>query len=110
MTFPFQVRMGGIGSYEVIADAIGEGALKVHERKTTDVIGMPDVDLVVSESKRVVDVGGTTTFQIRLRNYGTKDATNLLVTANLSKNLKFAARPAAVAQDVQVRIIRKKTR
>ena len=56
MTFTFQVRMGGIGSYEVIADAIGEGVIKQHERKTTDVIGMPDVDLVVSESKRVLDV------------------------------------------------------
>ena len=89
MTFPFQIRMGGIGSYEVIADAIGEGALKDHGRKTTDVMGMPDVDLVVSESKRVLDVGGDTTFQIRLRNYGTKDATNLQITANLSKNLKF---------------------
>ena len=89
MTFPFQVRMGGIGSYEVLADAIGEGALKAQERKTTDVIGIADVDLVVSESKRVVDVGGQTTFQIRLRNYGTKDATHLLVTANLSPNLKF---------------------
>ena len=59
MTFPFQVRMGGIGRYEVLADAIGEGALKAQERKVTDVIGIADVDLVVSESKRVVDVGGT---------------------------------------------------
>ena len=89
MTLPFQVRMGGIGSYEVLAEAIGEGALKVQERKTTDVIGIADVDLVVSESKRVVDVGGQTTFHIRLRNYGTKEATHLLVTANLSPNLEF---------------------
>ena len=72
-----QVRMGGIGSYDVIADAVGEGLLKAKDRKNTDVIGMADVDLVVSESKRVVDVGGTTTFQIRLRNYGTKEATHL---------------------------------
>ena len=101
MTFPFQVRMGGIGSYEVLADAIGEGALKAHERKTTDVVGIADVDLVVSESKRVVDVGGQTTFQIRLRNYGTKDATHLLVTANLSPNLKFE-KAGGGSQDVQV--------
>ncbi len=85
LTFPFQVRMGGIGSYEVIAQAIGEGALKASERKTTDVVGIADVDLVVSESKRVLDVGGQTTFQIRLRNYGTKEATHLLVTAVLSR-------------------------
>jgi uncharacterized repeat protein (TIGR01451 family) len=102
MTFPFQIRMGGIGSYEVIADAIGEGALKAHDRKTTDVMGMPDVDLVVSESKRVLDVGGTTTFQIRLRNYGTKDATNLQVTANFSKNLKFENKAGGGAQDMDV--------
>ena len=50
--------------------------------------GMPDVDLVVSESKRVLDVGGTTMFQIRLRNYGTKEATNLQVNATLSDNLE----------------------
>ena len=55
---------------------------------TTDVRGLPDVDLVVSERLRVVDVGGKTTFQIRLRNYGTKEATNILLTATLSKNLK----------------------
>ena len=88
-TFPFQVRVGGKGSYEVIADAIGEGGLKPHARKTTDVIGMPDVDLVVSESKRVVDVGGQTTFQIRIRNYGTEDAKNLQVSAEMSPNLNF---------------------
>ncbi len=103
MTFPFQVRMGGIGTYDVIADAIGEGALKAHERKVTDVIGIADVDLVVSESKRVVDVGGQTTFQIRLRNYGTKDATHLQVTANLSPNLKYKeAGAGAGSRDVQV--------
>ena len=93
--------MGGIGSYEVIADAIGEGALKKHERKMTDVVGIADVDLVVSESKRVVDDGGQTTFQIRLRNYGTKDATHLLVTANLSPNLKLE-KAGSRSQDVRI--------
>ena len=49
MTFPFQVRMGGIGDYEVLAEATGDGGLKGWDRRHTDVIGMPDVDLVVSE-------------------------------------------------------------
>ena len=48
---------------------------------------MPDVDLVVRERRRVVDVDGTTTFQIRLRNYGTKEATKLQISAKLSDNL-----------------------
>ena len=34
-----------------------------------------------------MDVDGTTTFQIRLRNYGTKEATKLQVSAKLSDNL-----------------------
>ena len=101
MTFPFQVRMGGIGRYEVLADAVGEGGLKAQERKSTDVIGIADVDLVVSESKRVVDVDGETTFHIRLRNYGTKEATNLLVKANLSPNLEYK-QAGSRSQDVKV--------
>jgi len=88
MTFSFNLRMGGIGRYEVLADAAGDAALKDSQRLHTEVVGMPDVDLVVSESKRVLDVKGTTTFYIRLRNYGTKEATNLLVNATLSDNLE----------------------
>jgi uncharacterized repeat protein (TIGR01451 family) len=88
LSFPFQVRMGGIGRYQLSAEATGDGGLKSWDRHETEVMGMPDVDLVVSESKRVLDVGGTTTFQIRLRNYGTKEATNLQVRAALSKNLQ----------------------
>lgn len=102
LTFPFQVRVGGVGSYEVVAQAVGEGALNAKERKMTDVVGIADVDLVVSESKRVLDVGGQTTFQIRLRNYGTKDATHLLVTAALSPNLQFV-KAGGGTQEVQVR-------
>jgi uncharacterized repeat protein (TIGR01451 family) len=88
MVFPFQVRMGGIGHYQLLAEATGDGSLKSWGRHDTEVMGMPDVDLVVSEAKRVLDVGGTTTFQIRLRNYGTKEATNLQISAELSKNLQ----------------------
>jgi uncharacterized repeat protein (TIGR01451 family) len=101
LTFPFQVRMGGIGSYEVIAQATGEGALTAKERKNTDVVGIADVDLVVSESKRVVDLDGQTTFQIRLRNYGTKEAAHLLVTAKLSPNLKLL-KAGTATQDVKI--------
>jgi uncharacterized repeat protein (TIGR01451 family) len=72
----------------VLAEASGDSGLKAKDMKHTDVQGMPDVDLLVSESKRVVDVGGMTTFQIRLRNYGTKEATDLQVTATFSPNLE----------------------
>ena len=88
LSFPFHVRTGAKGRYEVLAVASGDGGLKKDAMKRTDVVGMPDVDVLVSEAKRVVDVNGQTTFQIRLRNYGTEDATKLLVTANLSPNLE----------------------
>jgi uncharacterized repeat protein (TIGR01451 family) len=83
----FEVRMGGISAYEVNVETRGENALYVKDRRITDVQGMPDVDLVVRERRRVVDVDGTTTFQIRLRNYGTKEATKLQIKAKLSDNL-----------------------
>ena len=110
MTLAFQVRMGGIARYEVLADAVGEGGLKVQQRKSTDVIGIADVDLVVSEAKRVVDFGGQTTFQIRLKNYGTKDATHLLVTAKLSPNLKYMMWRDRGAQDVKGELQKRKRR
>jgi len=88
-SFTFQVRMGGTGDYELFAEAIGEGGVKDKQLRHTEVVGMPDVDLVVSESKRVVDVGGQTTFVITLRNYGTKEASRLAVIARLSSNLKY---------------------
>lgn len=87
--FAFQVRMGGTGDYEVLAEAVGEGGVKDRQLRHTEVVGIADVDLVVSEKKRVVDVGGETTFFITLRNYGTKEATRLTVIARLSQNLKY---------------------
>lgn len=99
--FPFQVRMGGAGFYEVFAEARGEGGVYAKQLRRTEVQGMPDVDLVVSEKKRVVDVGGQTTFFITLRNYGTKEATNLSVIARLSPNLKYVE-AGAKSNDVRI--------
>jgi uncharacterized repeat protein (TIGR01451 family) len=101
VVLPFQVRVGGVGQYDMIVEAVAEGTLKAKDRKNTDVKGIADVDLVVSESKRVLDVGGTTLFQIRLHNYGTKEATNIVVEANLASNLKFE-RAGGGSQDVKV--------
>jgi uncharacterized repeat protein (TIGR01451 family) len=95
----FEVRMGGISAYEINIQARGDNGLDVKDRKITDVQGMADVDLVVREKRRVVDVDGTTTFQIRLRNYGTKEATKLQVEAKLSNNL-FAEEVAGGPEEV----------
>jgi uncharacterized repeat protein (TIGR01451 family) len=86
----FEVKVGDVGKYEVTAEALGTGGLKAESsRLVTEVFGMPDVDLVVSERQRVVDVGGKTWFLIRLRNYGTKEATNLILKGSVTSNLKI---------------------
>jgi uncharacterized repeat protein (TIGR01451 family) len=89
LSFAFDVRMGGVGYYEVAAEVRAEGPLSARQMKRTDVVGMADVDLLVSEKRRVLDVGDKTVFQIRIRNYGSKDAKNLVLSAKLSKNLKI---------------------
>jgi len=86
---PFEVRMGGIGYYEVTAEAKADGGIQERDKRSTDVQGMADLDLVVRERRRVVDVDGTTTFQIRLQNYGTKEAANIQLRAEVSPNLRI---------------------
>jgi len=87
--FTFEVKMGGIGFYEVTAEARAENAIFERAGFKTDVEGMADLDLVVRERRRVVDVDGTTTFQVRLRNYGSKDAANVKIRAKVSPNLQI---------------------
>jgi uncharacterized repeat protein (TIGR01451 family) len=94
LSFPFQVRMTGSGYYECLVEATADSTAKAMAREHTDVMGMSVVELDVNEPKRVLDVNGTTTFQIRISNSGTKDATHLQVRAELSENLQ-----ALVARD-----------
>jgi hypothetical protein len=49
----------------------------------------------------VVDVGGKTTFQIRLRNYGTKEAIRIQVKARCSKNLDVTSYSGPTDQEAQ---------
>ena len=49
----------------------------------------PDIEIVVTEAKRVIELSGTTHFEIRLANHGAKTVTNLKLTAWLSPNLEF---------------------
>ena len=49
----------------------------------------PDIEIVVTEAKRVIELSGTTMFEIRLTNHVAKAVTNLQLTARLSRNLEF---------------------
>jgi uncharacterized repeat protein (TIGR01451 family) len=85
----FEVQMRRVGRFDVTADAKADGALKDNSVFHTEVEGMADVNVAVLEMRRYVDVGGETSFVIRLRNYGTKDATRLNVVAKVSDNLEI---------------------
>ncbi|MFO0909925.1 MAG: hypothetical protein U0794_16515, partial [Isosphaeraceae bacterium] len=84
----FQVRMGGVGQYQIGAEARADRVDLAKEIKLTDVTGLADVDVNVTEKRRVVDLNEETTYIIKVSNAGTKEATKLLIRAVLSPNLE----------------------
>jgi uncharacterized repeat protein (TIGR01451 family) len=87
-TFPFRVRLGGVGVFQVNAEVAALGLPKEVKSLSTSVEGIADVDMQVTEELRVLDVGQKTIFRIKLRNLGTKEASDVQVSAVVSKNLK----------------------
>lgn len=82
----FQIRMGGVGLYQVAAEAKAEGVPLAKDILPTNVEGMTDVNMNVSEKRHVLDVDDATVFVIKLTNSGTKEATGLSLSAVLSEN------------------------
>lgn len=87
-TFVFQVRLGGVQQYTVNGKAAATGGLQEHATCTTQVIGSADIDLDVTEPLRIIDVGQAAIYHIRIKNMGSKEATKIIVTATLSKNIE----------------------
>jgi uncharacterized repeat protein (TIGR01451 family) len=81
-TATVHVRLNGIGLYRVVAEARSSD-LAAKDNISTSVSGMADIDLNVDERKRVLDVGDVTIFDITMKNVGTKEAKNLIVSADL---------------------------
>ncbi len=84
----FKVVTGGPGLYHINSEAKAAGPLSAKASIDTDVAGMADVRFDVIERTRAIDVKEETTFEIRIKNYGSKDATNLLIFGRLSGHLK----------------------
>lgn len=84
----FEYRVGSMGTYPFAADVRGAGGLVAKQSVTTEVTGVADVDFQITEKARIIDVGDTTDYIINIRNHGTKDAENVLISAELSDNLK----------------------
>ncbi|MFO0954293.1 MAG: hypothetical protein U0835_24680 [Isosphaeraceae bacterium] len=85
--YTFQLRMGGVGQYQVGAECRADGGIVASEIARTNVTGLADVDLTVTENRRFIDVDDTTTFVIKVVNRGTADATNLQITGKLTDTI-----------------------
>lgn len=87
VTYTFQLRMGGVGLYPVAAESKAESGVVANGVAETNVTGLADVDLLVSENRRYIDVNDSTTFVIKVVNRGTADATNLVISGKLTETI-----------------------
>jgi len=85
MTFNYGTSTPGL--YRATAEATS-GELRSTDTLTTDVSGIAVLDLQVTQTSRVMDVGKTNFYDITIKNSGTKEATRLQLSGNLPKNLK----------------------
>ncbi len=79
----FQVRMGGPQTYQVAASAMS-GNMLAKDTHLTDISGIAVLALSSQVEQRVIDLGGSTFFDIKVTNDGTKEATKVNVEALLS--------------------------
>ena len=91
---PFQTMEMGFtygtstpGLYKATAEATS-GELRAIETMTTEVSGIAVLDVQVTQTTRVMDVGKTNYYDITVKNSGTKEATRLQLSGKLTKNLK----------------------
>ncbi len=84
----FEYRVEAMGTYPFSGEIRADSGLMEKQSVTTTVTGVADVDFQVAEKSRIIDVGDSTEYIITVRNQGTKDAVNLLISAILSENLQ----------------------
>ncbi|MEO6811183.1 MAG: hypothetical protein ABI353_18905 [Isosphaeraceae bacterium] len=85
----FLLRMGGPNIYPINAAAIAKDCTRLDKGTQTEVVGTADVDFTITERRRSLDVNDETVFEVRITNRGTKEATNLLISAILSDDMKW---------------------
>ncbi len=96
--FTVQVRMGGVGMFVLTAGTKAQGIAPVKETHKTDIRGISKLSLSVSEPRGVLDEGEESTYEIRIRNDGTKDATRVQVKGIVSENLQILSLTGADAR------------
>lgn len=87
-TFTVQVRMGGVGLFTLKAGVQAQGIAPLIKSHNTDIQGISKLALSVSEPRGVLDEGEESEYEIKIRNEGSKEATNLQVRGQVSDNLE----------------------
>ena len=100
----FEVRMGSPNVYHLTVQAVGDQGLNAKEMTTTNVDALADLDLEITEDRRVIDVDQVTTFTISVKNKGSKAATQILLSGRHSPEVKViktagTEEPARYKQD-----------
>lgn len=85
----FRAQTGGVGVYDVVSKVYANNAQVGKQIISINVLGVADIFVDVIGKHKALDVGEKTTFQIRISNNGSKDATKVQVSVELSKNLKL---------------------
>jgi uncharacterized repeat protein (TIGR01451 family) len=86
-TFVVRILYSGLGQYKIDAEAVGRGGVRDFKSVSTSIEGNADIDLSVVAKDRLMDVNGTTSYRIVIKNMGTKEARKLQVNADLSDTL-----------------------
>ncbi|WP_435008590.1 M56 family metallopeptidase [Tundrisphaera lichenicola] len=85
LKFDYQTSTPGL--YRATAE-VRSGILGANDSISTDVAATALIDLKITQTERVIDVGKATFYDVAIKNAGSKEATRLQLRGKLTKNLK----------------------
>ena len=86
--FNLQVRMGPIGLFTLRTGAKAQGVQPVNRTLNTDIKGLSKLAMTVNEPRGSLDEGEESTYEIRVRNEGSKEAERVQIRGVVSDNLQ----------------------
>lgn len=93
-TLRYTVRADKAGTLVASASVVGKCATQVSDRCQTQVVGVPDIGTLLTDTEGVVLVGNPHVFRYEVMNQGQVDLTNVKVVARLDDNLEFVSSTA----------------
>jgi uncharacterized repeat protein (TIGR01451 family) len=86
--FNIQVRMGAIGLFSLRTGAKAQGVQPVNRTHNTDIKGVSKLAMSVTEPRGVLDEGEESSYEIRVRNEGSKEAERIQIKGVVAENLQ----------------------